>query len=151
MIIYLIIIFILVLLDQITKIIVMHNMSIAESITIIPNFFKFHYVTNTGAAWSKFQGQMVFFYIITTVALAVFFYYLIKEGNIANKKLYTISLLLIIAGTIGNYIDRILYQKVVDFLDFYIFGYDFPVFNVADSLLTIGVIGFAISVLFLTD
>ena len=73
-------------------------------------------------------------------------YYLLKNKVYWVEKY---SLLLIISGAVGNLIDRIMYGYVIDFLDFIIFGYDFPVFNIADSFITIGAIGLIISILFL--
>ncbi len=127
-----------IVLDQMSKMIVESFMELYDSITLIPNFFKITYVRNTGAAFSMLEGKMIFFYIISIVALVLMFYYLIK----ADKKNYLMrsALILMIAGTIGNFIDRLAFQFVRDFLDFTIFGYDFAIFNVADSFLVIGVI-----------
>src|SRR5699024_12604413 len=93
---------------------------------------------NSGAAWGMFQGQMVFFYIVTVVVVGLLLYIYRREAK--NKLLMQLSLSLLLAGAIGNFIDRVLFQEVVDFVDVLIFGYDFPIFNVADSALTIGVI-----------
>ncbi|MGN1399607.1 MAG: signal peptidase II, partial [Erysipelotrichaceae bacterium] len=104
------------------------------------------YTCNDGAAFSILKGQRVLFIVMTVLAIGLFVYYLARNKV---KWLEKYSLLLIISGAIGNLIDRILYGYVIDFLDFYIFGYDFPVFNIADSFITIGAIGLIISIFFL--
>ena len=71
-----------------------------------------------------------------------------KDFDLKNNFLYSISLILMISGTLGNFIDRVFRGEVIDFLHFIFFKYDFPIFNVADICLTIGVILLAISVLF---
>lgn len=149
MLIYLLLIAILVILDQITKVVVMNTMKLHQQITLIPELFGLRYVRNRGAAWSMLEGRMIFFYLVTIVAVGFFFYLLIKEGNIHTKKLYTYSMILIIAGALGNFIDRLIYQAVTDFLEFLFI--DFPIFNLADIFLTLGTIGFAIAILFSKD
>ncbi len=89
---------------------------------------------------------MSIFFLITALAF-VLFYYLAKDIDFIEKKLYSASVILLISGAIGNFIDRLLYGYVVDFLDFYIFGYDFPTFNVADIALVVGVTIFAFDIL----
>lgn len=136
----------LVLLDQLTKQYIVKTMNIGEYITVIENFFLINSHRNTGGAWGILTGQMTIFYFITAIAF-VLFYYLIKEVDFSYKKLYSIAVILLIAGAIGNFIDRLLFQEVVDFLDFYIFGYDFPIFNIADICLVIGMFLFAYDIL----
>ncbi|QVK20209.1 signal peptidase II [Mycoplasmatota bacterium] len=140
----------LVALDQVTKIIVSSNLELGQSITVIDGLFDITYHTNSGAAWSIFRGQMLFFYLITIVALLIFGYYF-KSINFKSKKLYSFGISIIIAGTLGNFIDRLRIKHVIDFLDFNIFGYDFPVFNVADICLNIGVALFLIAIVFFDD
>ena len=125
-------------LDQLTKNLVVNKMQIGESIPIIDGFLNLTSHRNSGAAWGMFQGQMVFFYIVTVVVVGLLLYIYRKEAK--NNLLMQLSLTLLLAGAIGNFIDRVLFQEVVDFVDVLIFGYDFPIFNVADSALTIGVI-----------
>lgn len=141
------IVLLLVGLDQVTKIIILQTMDLGDSISIIDGFFEITSHRNRGSAWGMFQGEMTFFYITTAFAYG-FFAYLAKDIDLKKKPMYTAAVLLLIAGTTGNFIDRILYQEVVDFLDFIIFGYDFPIFNVADMSLVIGAIALAIDVLF---
>lgn len=128
---------VIVILDQLTKIVIQETMKLNESVNIIPNFFHVTYTLNTGAAWSMLEGKMLFFYIVSFIALIgmYFFYHEAKAKDVLLK----LGIVLMMGGTIGNLIDRIVYQHVRDFLDFFIFGYDFPVFNLADTALCIGV------------
>lgn len=113
-------------------------MQLGESLPIIENFFHITSHRNKGAAWGILQGQMWFFYIITSIVVVLLIYYLHKHGK--GKKLLSTGLAFMLGGAIGNFIDRIFRKEVVDFLDFNIFGYPFPIFNIADSCLTIGVV-----------
>ena len=133
--IYLFIVVSLVSLDQYTKSIILNHFELYESKTIIDGFFSLTYVQNFGAGFSIMQNARTTFLIITPICLIGFTYLFIKS----NDKLSKTALLLMISGTIGNFIDRIVRIYVVDFLDFIIFGWDFPIFNVADIFLTIGV------------
>lgn len=142
---YLFVIALLVCIDQYTKQIVITYLGIGEKLEIIPNLFYINHVRNTGAAWSLFDGQRTLFIIITILAVLGFSYLLFSKKE--NKLIIKISYLLIIGGAIGNLIDRISYGFVIDFLDFYIFNYDYPVFNVADIFLVIGVILYFISII----
>lgn len=123
--------------DQLTKWLVVKHMTLHESITIIHNFFYLTSHRNKGAAWGILQNQLIFFYIITVIVVIGVIYYLHKYGK--DHKLLAISLSFILGGAIGNFIDRLFRKEVVDFLDFIIFGYDYPIFNIADSALVIGV------------
>ncbi|MBP2077564.1 signal peptidase II [Oceanobacillus polygoni] len=124
--------------DQLTKWIIVSTMEIGERITIIENFFYITSHRNSGAAWGILQGQMLFFYIVTAVVVIGIIYYMQKFAK--NDTLLAIGLSFVLGGAIGNFIDRLFHQEVVDFADFYIFNYNFPIFNVADSALSIGVI-----------
>ena len=108
-----------------------------ESITIINNWLYITSHRNQGAAWGILQGQMWFFYIITIGVIIFIIYYMEKHAK--GKKLLSLCLALILGGAIGNFIDRLFRKEVVDFINTYIFGYDFPIFNIADSSLVIGV------------
>lgn len=135
---YYIIAFILILLDQITKWIIVKTMELGESITVIDGFFYITSHRNRGAAWGILEGQMVFFYIVTIIVIIGVVYYMQKYAR--NDRILAIGLSFVLGGAFGNFIDRIFRQEVVDFFDFYIFNYNFPIFNVADSALTVGVV-----------
>ncbi len=133
-------------LDRLTKEIIRANIELYDHIEIIKDFFYITHVTNTGGAWSMLSGKMTFFYIITCIALLVFGYLLI-DFDLKKKPFYSLGVALMTGGCIGNFYDRILFGKVVDFLDFYIFGYDFPVFNVADICMVVGAIAIILHLL----
>lgn len=124
-------------LDQITKYAIEAQLTLGQSIEIIQGFFSLTYARNTGAAWSILTGQMTFFYIVSVIALVVMTYFLVKTDK--KETLQRIALALLIAGTLGNFIDRLMFQYVRDFLDFIIIGYDFPIFNVADISLNVAI------------
>lgn len=113
-------------------------MYLGESIPVIDNFLYITSHRNRGAAWGILQGQMWFFYLITTIVIIGIIYYIQKAAK--GKLLLGVSLAFMLGGAIGNFIDRVLRKEVVDFIHTYIFSYNFPVFNIADSALVIGVI-----------
>ncbi len=141
-----ILVLLLVVLDQLTKFIVVKTMHLGQSVIIIEDFFAFTYHLNEGAAWSILVGKMFLFYVLTIVTVVAIAYYLYKNPNL--PKLQQFGMLLYLAGALGNLIDRVRIKAVIDFLDFEIpiINYDFPIFNVADSLLVIGVIVIMITV-----
>lgn len=134
----LIVAIVILIIDQLTKKIITSTMNIGDSYEVIPHFLNITSHRNNGAAWGILSGKMGFFYIITLIILAVLIIFYIKETKYNAFMQVAISLLF--AGALGNFIDRLFNGEVVDFIDTNIFGYDFPIFNIADSSLTIGVI-----------
>ena len=134
----LIITLVCVLVDQIIKLIISGTMGLGGSISIIPDFFSVSYVENDGAAWSIFSGNRIFLILISVFALILIYSYFFKIKNIKTVEFISYSVL--IGGIIGNLWDRLKYGKVIDYLDFKIFGYNFPVFNFADICIVISVI-----------
>lgn len=132
--------------DQLSKWLVITKMDVYEQIPIIDQFFYLTSHRNEGAAWGILQGQMLFFYIITAIVVIGLIYYMQRYAR--DFALLAISLSLILGGAIGNFIDRLFRKEVVDFLDFVLFSYDYPIFNIADSFLVIGVIGIVIATIF---
>ena len=126
--------FIVVLLDQLTKFLIKQNFLLNHSIPIIKNIFHLTYITNTGSAFGLFKGLNLFFMLFSIIVIIVIFYYINKIKN--NEKYLQFAVGLLLGGTIGNLIDRIAYGSVIDFIDFRIW----PVFNIADSAVTISVI-----------
>ncbi|WDF81528.1 signal peptidase II [Lacticaseibacillus pabuli] len=144
MLVYLLITIATLALDIIVKALVVANIPVGASVTVIPGVLSLTHLQNTGAAWSMFQGQQWFFYIITVVALAaVAFMWRDSKGHV----LYRLGLALMVSGALGNFIDRVHQQYVTDMfqLDFI----NFPIFNIADLCLTLGVIFVMIYIFFL--
>ena len=134
----------LIAIDQITKWNIVQNFELYQEKIIVPGIFSLFYIQNEGAAWGIFQGKMVFFYLVTFIVVGYLIYMFQQEKN--KTKLVGISFALILSGAIGNFIDRLLNGYVVDMfrLDFI----NFPIFNVADVCLTVGVALMLIHVLF---
>ncbi|MBQ8891475.1 MAG: signal peptidase II [Bacilli bacterium] len=128
--------FILLIIDIISKLIVKNNMVLNQSIKIIPNFFNLTYVLNDGAAFSILRGKLNLLIILGLVIFIGIIYYLNKE-RLNNYKIVYYSLL--IGGLLGNLIDRIIYNAVIDFLDFNILGLNFPIFNLADTFICVSI------------
>ena len=131
-----------VLLDQVTKIIVQRRFFLGESIPVIDGFFNLTYVRNSGAAFSFLASGdpawVIPFFIITTLIVSVGIVYYHRKTDPAQR-LHRLGLSLVLGGAVGNLIDRLVHQSVVDFLDFYAGTYHWPAFNVADSAITTGV------------
>jgi signal peptidase II len=141
-----IIVIILVVLDQASKIIVRYMISPQESISVIQGFFYLVHRVNTGAAWSLLSKQDWGIYLLIAISFfaSIFILYMIYTvTNIKTK----IALTLICSGSIGNLIDRLMYKEVTDFLDFHFGSYVFPTFNFADSMIVCGSIFLIISML----
>ncbi|UCD55031.1 MAG: signal peptidase II [Candidatus Omnitrophota bacterium] len=120
------------LLDRFSKIFVLQNLELNESVKIIKNIFYLTLVHNTGAAFGIFKDQTLFFIIISILAVITIVIYIKKFSNIPPA--IKIGLALILGGALGNIVDRLCFGYVVDFLDFKIW----PVFNIADSAITVG-------------
>ena len=146
MFIYLIIIAFVLGLDVFTKYLAV-NMFRLSDVEIIKDVLYFTYVENRGAAFGIMQNKQWFFIIVTIVLVAVMIGFIIKKKP--ESKLLMVSLSFIIAGGIGNLIDRIRLGYVVDFIDFRIINY--PVFNVADCFVVVGAILLCVYVLFSKD
>lgn len=123
--------------DQISKILVVKFLDL-NSITLIKNFFYLTYTNNTGAAFSILTDKRIFLVLVGIIIIILLIYYLKKHQikNTINK----IAFALVIGGSLGNLIDRIIRGSVVDFIDIKIFSYNFPIFNLADTFITIGVL-----------
>lgn len=131
-----IIILLVLALDLVSKYLAQTYLASTAALSIIPNFFELTYVINTGAAWSILEGQRTFFIVLSSAVSIGLIYYLIKE----KEPLMSLAVSLMLAGTVGNLYDRLFFGFVRDMLSFNFFGYQYPVFNIADSALVIGVI-----------
>ncbi|WP_405082471.1 signal peptidase II [Paenibacillus chitinolyticus] len=135
------------LIDQGTKWLVVKNIPLHDSIPVIGEFFQLTSHRNRGAAFGILQDQRWFFILITLVIVAGVVLYLNRTRK-AGQKLMSLALALLLGGAVGNFLDRLLFGEVVDFLQlhfqFSFFGkavdYIYPIFNVADSAIVIGVI-----------
>ncbi|MDP6456150.1 MAG: signal peptidase II [Candidatus Marinimicrobia bacterium] len=127
--------------DQATKYIARIQLSHHDSISVLGNFFRLTYVENSGIAFGiNFEGGSVLFTVLHSIATVVVFGYLWASREKGFP--FRFSLALILGGAVGNLTDRFIFGKVVDFFHFSIGQYSWPVFNVADSSVTVGMILF---------
>lgn len=138
----LIIVFLIVAVDQLTKYLVRTHIQLFEVIEVLP-FLNLVSIRNEGAAFGMFRSLGNTFFIVISVAALIFIFWVIVSGK-DDYRLYS----LLAGGAAGNMIDRIMFGKVVDFIDLAVSGYHWPAFNVADSALTLG-IGFLFVKMFL--
>jgi signal peptidase II len=132
----------LLVVDQLVKNFISNNIALGAVKSCIPGILSLTNLRNDGAAWSILSGNQIFFYLITAVALVVLIYLLITQRQ---HLLYQWGLVLMITGTLGNFIDRIRLKYVVDM--FQIDFFNFPIFNIADMCLTFGVIVLFIAII----
>ncbi|RAN58246.1 signal peptidase II [Dolosigranulum pigrum] len=136
MIIYYIIAMILIGLDQLSKYLTVQEIALGEVVPVIPDVLSLTYIRNSGAAWSILEDQMIFFYVITVVVVGALIYFLHTEGK--RSPIASTGIAFIMGGAIGNFIDRLHLKYVIDMIRLEFIN--FPIFNVADMALTIGVI-----------
>ncbi|MCW5202966.1 signal peptidase II [Desulfobulbus sp. US2] len=128
--------------DQLTKLWILDNFALYDSRVIIPGFFNLTFLRNTGAAFGILSGmpllwRQIFFITIAVVALVAL---IIMQRKMGRENIwYTLCFAFIGGGAVGNVVDRVLYGSVVDFLDVYVGKYHWPAFNVADSAIFVGV------------
>jgi signal peptidase II len=127
------------IIDQVTKALVVHYMTLHEMVEVIPGLFNIVYWRNPGAAFGMFKDggilMVIFLTGITLAAIVIIAILLRYAGDTSTR----VALSLIAGGAVGNLIDRLRFGEVVDFLDFYVGRYHWPAFNVADSAITLGV------------
>ncbi len=138
-------------LDQYTKSVVEKNLPLHQRVEVIHGFFNLTHVRNPGGAFGILGGRRgpwgsVFFVGVSALAIAsiLFFFWRIKE----DEKNLALSFSLVLAGAVGNLLDRLRYGEVVDFLEFYVSSFYWPAFNIADSAICIGIGLMAIEMLF---
>ena len=139
--------FLIIFFDQLTKILVIKNFQLYESLSILP-FFNLTFIVNYGFAFGFLNNpslnQIIVILVIFSI-IAYFLYLLIKTQD----QFFRFSLILVLSGAVGNFIDRVLHGFVIDFIDIYSGSYHWPAFNLADSSITLGFILIMFNILFL--
>lgn len=141
-------------LDLVTKHIVSTTMELYHTKVIIPNFLEFYYTLNNGAAFSMLRGQMVFFIVMSIMAMLMLGIYL-AYGADKSRPILKIAIALLLGGAAGNFFDRVAFGQVRDFIHIIYFGWDLPllgthfpgIFNIADMGVVVGTILFIIAVI----
>jgi len=139
--------FLIIFFDQLTKILVIKNFQLYESLSILP-FFNLTFIVNYGFAFGFLNNPSLNQFIVILVIfsiIAYFLYLLIKTQD----QFFRFSLILVLSGAFGNFIDRVLHGFVIDFIDIYLGSYHWPAFNLADSSITLGFILIMFNILFL--
>lgn len=125
----------IVVVDQVVKYLTVANINLGQTVELIPNILSLTYIRNTGAAWSILEGRMLFFYLITIIVVGVLIYFLHHDAK--GKPFYATSIAFLLGGALGNFFDRLRLQYVIDM--FQLEFIDFPIFNIADLFITLGV------------
>jgi len=140
-----------VVLDQISKLLVIRHLRVHESVPVIDGFFNLVHVRNRGMAFgflNRSHADLAFWFLVgascIAICLLLFWFFKLKGGDTRM----TLGLSLILGGAIGNLIDRLRFREVVDFLDVFWSPYHWPAFNVADAAITIGTFLIAITLFF---
>ena len=125
------------IIDIVSKFIISRICTLNNSVSVINNFFSITYTHNYGGAWSILSSSTLFITVISIIVIIGIIYYMYKHK--INNNFEKMGYILLLSGAIGNLIDRIIYGYVIDFLDFNIFGYNFPIFNIADICIVCGI------------
>ena len=133
-----ILIILFVLIDIISKYLIVRCIGLNDAIVVIKGFFNITYVRNPGVAFSMFPGNRYLVLVVSFFIIIGIIYYLYK--NKPTGRLEKLGYSLILGGAISNFIDRLVHGYVIDFIDVKIFNYDYPIFNLADTFIVIGVI-----------
>jgi signal peptidase II len=133
---------VIILLDQVTKALVLQYLQLYDAVSIVPGFFNLTHIRNPGGAFGVLAGggstlRNMLFLGAGSVALGMILFFLRATPD--KERLMRFTLALIFGGAIGNIIDRMRFGEVVDFLDFYLGSLHWPAFNVADSAITVGI------------
>ncbi len=128
--------------DQWTKHVIQQSLFLYQKVEVVHGFFNLVHVRNTGGAFGIFGGEKgglgsLFFVVVSLAAIGsiLFLYIRLKE----DERILSLSFSLVLSGAIGNLIDRLRYGEVVDFLDFYLFSFHWPAFNISDSAICLGI------------
>ena len=124
----------LVLIDQITKYLAETHLT-GGAVPIIPGVFELQFLRNTGAAFSMLEGKQIFFIVLTVAFLVFAFWFYMRIPETRRMRALRICVVFLIAGAVGNLIDRILFRSVRDFFSFVLIH--FPIFNVADIYVSV--------------
>jgi signal peptidase II len=140
-----------VIVDQITKLLILKYLPFNQNIGVISGFFDIVHINNPGGAFGLLanlspQWRTIIFLFISSLAVGLIFYFYIKTPQ--SHPWLAAGFALIFGGAIGNLIDRLRFGYVIDFLDFYIAKYHWPAFNIADSAITVGLAIFVIHIVF---
>jgi len=133
-----------ILLDRISKILVISNMTETQSMPLIKGIFEIKYVLNDGIAFGLFEGNNLLITIIVALAIGGIAFYMVKDKGLTKKEKVFLSF--VIGGAIGNIMDRLLYNAVIDYL--YISLINFPIFNIADIFVCTGIVGLIYLIIF---
>lgn len=136
---------VLLIIDQLLKLLVRSKVELLDEIEVIPNFFSIYHIENTGGAFSLFSGATIVLIVLSVLVLAFLHYFVLIDEAMTKWRIFGLGI--VIGGILGNLVDRLLYGAVVDFLSFDLFGYGFPVFNIADIGITVGFVILAIGIL----
>ena len=132
------------IIDKISKSIISTYLKLNESIEVIKDFFYLKYINNPGASWGILENNRFLLIILSLIAIVILIRY---NYSFKKTKLNLFGFGFLLGGILGNLADRLLFGYVKDFLDFIIFNYDFPVFNIADIFIVLGVIILIMSIL----
>ena len=132
------------LIDQLSKSLISTYLKLNEGISIIQDFFYIRYINNYGASWGILENNRTLLIILSLIAIIILLRYMY---SFKKTKLNIYGFGFLLGGILGNLSDRLLFGYVKDFLDFIIFNYDYPVFNIADIFIVLGVFMLIISIL----